>query len=368
MWTTKTMKILVIDNLYQPSKAGVIANGAQKFTRNQMTLLSEVAETFYITAKGSDKQFKNQFILDGWFDLSLETKAEKVKQTKAVAEEIAKIIKQVQPDVVLDSSCKHMSSIWQDYPTGIIFEHYHKSSAPLGPDTPEKFEKKNAYWVGVSKWQAKHFNNYFHDTISIHYIDEIPSEIKPAKDYGIFVGRWDGGKAPHVALKNYLKSGVGYPVKCFIKFGGQEIPAKELENLQKDPLLTFHIDAPRQEILDAMSEARFGLGMGNESTGIVCLEYATFGVPYIVPGNKVVAEMEHIPHEALYLCDRSSLYTMTEQYAKHVSDACCWSFEDRKELSAKVLDTYNKKHFIDEHMRIIKQAQEKYPKGFMNDL
>ena len=78
--------------------------------------------------------------------------------------------------------------------------------------------------------------------------------------------------------------------------------------------------------------------------------------------------MEHIPHEALYLCDRSSLYTMTEQYAKHVSDACCWSFEDRKELSAKVLDTYNKKHFIDEHMRIIKQAQEKYPKGFMNDL
>lgn len=362
------MKILVIDNLYQPNKAGALANGAQKFTRNQMTLLSEVATTYYITAKGSDKQFENQFILDNFFDLSLQEKSDKVKQTKKVAEEISKIIKQVQPDVVLDSSCKHMSSIWQDYPTGIIFEHYHKSSAPLGPDTPEKFEKKKAYWVGVSKWQAKHFNNYFHDTISIHYIDEVPSEIKQASNYGIFVGRWDGGKAPHVALKNYIKSGAGIPVKCFIKFGGQEIPAKELDNLRKEPLLEFHIDAPRQEILDAMSEAAFGLGMGNESTGIVCLEYATFGVPYIVPGNKVVAEMEHIPHEALYLADRSKLEPMPEQIAKHVADACCWSFEERKELSKKVLDTYNKEHFINEHLRIIKQAQEKYPKGFLSDI
>jgi hypothetical protein len=362
------MKILVIDNLYQPNKAGVLANGAQKFTRNQMNLLSEVATTFYVTAKGSDKQYENQFILDNFFDLSLETKADKVKQTKKVAEEIVKIIKQVKPDVVLDSSCKHMSSIWQDYPTGIIFEHYHKSSAPLGPDTPEKFSKKQAYWVGVSKWQAKHFNNYFHDTISIHYIDEVPDTIKFPEDYGIFVGRWDGGKAPHVALKNYLKSNVGYPVKCFIKFGGQEIPAKELENLQKSHLLEFHIDAPRQEILDAMSKARFGLGMGNESTGIVCLEYATFGVPYIVPGNKVVAEMEHIPHEALYLCDRSMLTPITDQYRNHVNDACSWSYEERKALSAKVIDTYNKEHFINEHLRIIKAAQEKYPKGFLNDL
>lgn len=362
------MKILVIDNLYQPNKAGTLANGAQKFTRNQMTLLSEVAKTYYITAKGSDKQYENQFILDNFFDLSLEEKTDKVKQTKKVAEEILKIIKQVQPDVVLDSSCKHMSSIWDQYPTGIIFEHYHKSSAPLGPDTPEKFSKKKAYWVGVSKWQAKHFNNYFDDTISIHYIDEIPAEIKRAERYGIFVGRWDGGKSPHVALKNYIKSGAGLPVKCFIKFGGQEIPAKELENLQKEPLLTFHIDAPRQEILEAMSKAMFGLGMGNESTGIVCLEYATFGVPYIVPGNKVVAEMEHIPPEALYLCDRSLDTPMPEQYNKHVYTTRTWSMGDREWLSKKVLDTYNKEHFIKEHLRIIKQAQEKYPKGFMNDL
>jgi glycosyltransferase involved in cell wall biosynthesis len=361
------MKILIIDNLYQPSKAGVIANGAQKFTRNQMTLLSEVAETFYITAKGSDKQFANQFILDGWFDLSLEEKSDKVKQTRKVAEEILKIIKQVQPDVVLDSSCKHMSSIWEDYPSGIIFEHYHKSSAPLGPDTSEKFSKKKAYWVGVSKWQAKHFNNYFDDTICIHYIDEAPEEVKAAGEYGIFVGRWDGGKAPHVALKNYLKSGSTYPIKCFIKFGGQEIPAKELENLKKSPLLEFHIDAPRQEILDAMSRARFGLGMGNESTGIVCLEYAMFGVPYIVPGNKVVAEMEHIPAEGLFLCDRSLDTPIHEQYYKHVNDASSWSLADRVYYSKLVRDKYNKEHFINEHLRIIRQAQGKYPKGFLSD-
>ena len=261
-----------------------------------------------------------------------------------------------------------MSSIWEEYPTGIIFEHYHKSSAPLGPDTPEKFEKKKAYWVGVSKWQAKHFNNYFHDTISIHYIDEAPKVIKPAKDYGIFVGRWDGGKSPHVALKNYLKSGSPYPIKCFIKFGGQEIPAKELENLKKSPLLEFHIDAPRQQILDSMAEAKFGLGMGNESTGIVCLEYAMFGVPYIVPGNKIIAEMEHIPIEAIYLADRSLDIPIPEQIYKHVTDTSSWSFDQRKQLSEKVIAKYNQKHFVNEHLRIIENAKLKYPKGFLEDV
>lgn len=361
------MKILVIDNLFQPSKAGVIANGAQKFTRNQVNLLGTVADVYYVTAAGSDMQFSKQFILKEFFDLSLD-KPSKIAQTKRIQQEISTILKQVKPDVVLDSSCKHLSTIWSEYSTGIIFEHYHKASMPLAPEIVDKFEKKKAYWVGVSKWQAKSFNNYFHNTISIHYIDEVPSQIKPAGEYGIFVGRWDAGKAPHVALKNYLKSGSSYPIKCFIKFGGQEIPAKELENLQKEPLLTFYIDAPRQQILDAMAEARFGLGMGNESTGIVCLEYATFGVPYIVPGNKQVAEMEHIPHEALYLADRSKLEPMPEQIAKHVADACSWSFADREALSKKVLDTYNTQHFIDEHMRIIKAAQAKYPKGFLDEL
>ena len=72
-------------------------------------------------------------------------------------------------------------------------------------------------------------------------------------------------------------------------------------------------------------------------------------------------------HEALYLADRSLLEPMPEQIARHVADACCWSHTQREELSAKVLDTYNKEHFINEHLRIIKQAQEKYPRGFLSD-
>lgn len=349
------MKILIIDNLFSPNLKGKVGNGAQKFSKNQMELLSTVHDTYYITAVGSDKQYDNQYILDGFFDISDEEN--KRKQTRGVLEEIKKIIIQLDPDVVLDNSCKHMSSIWENYKVGIIFEHYHKPSSIISKDRGNsKFSKKGVYWCGVSKWQAKKFLDNFDDTICIHYINEPPSVIKEAKPYGIFVGRWDAGKYPQVALKNYLKSGANYPVECFIKFGGTEIPAKELENLQKSPLFKFYIDAPRQQILDSMSEAMFGLGMGNESTGIVCLEYVTHGVPYIVPGNKTVAESEHIPAETLYFCDRFLDTPMPEQIRNYVDLSSKLSYTDRVRFSETVVNKYTAEHFIKENMRIIHQA------------
>lgn len=353
------MKILIIDNLFHSNNFGKIANGAQKFARNQMNLLSDIAETFYITAQGSDRQYQNQFILDSVFDLELSRK-NKVVQTKKIAKDISEIIHLVNPDVVLDNSCKHMSGIWINYPTGIVFEHYHRPSMPLGTGITSVFDKKKVYWCGVSKFQAKKFNNYFHDTICIHYVgDEIPSEIKPFKDYGIFIGRWDKGKAPHVFLKNYLKSNPKYLVKCFLNFGGVKIDDKELNYLQQYPIFEFHFDASREEILSTLSEAKFGLGMGNESTGIVSLEYATHGVPYIVPGRTFVAENEHLPEEAIYLCDRALSVGIPEQISQAVQKCEEWTHQQRKDLSSKIITTFNKQHFIDEHIRIIENARGK---------
>lgn len=353
---TSNQKILIIDNLFSPNIKGNIANGAQKFARNQVNLLSGEFETHYVTAAGSDPQWANQYILKEFFDLSLTTR-EKVEQTKRIAEEIRGIVNSGDFDFVLDNSCKHMSSVWDSYNVGIIFEHYHSPSAPLNDKVREKFDRKQVSWVGVSKWQAeKRFRNLFDDTICIHYINERPEEIKPAQDYGVFVGRWDGGKYPHVALKNYLKSGANIPLKCFIKFGGLEIPKKELDNLMASPLLEFHIDAPRDQILEAISGAAFGLGMGNESTGIVCLEYASFGVPYIVPGNQRVAEMEHLPAEALFLADRSLDLSLPDQVRLHVNQTLTWTYEQRKQLSEKVLSLYDKDHFVDRHIKLLVRA------------
>ncbi len=353
------MKILVIDNLFAPNLEKKISNGAQKFSRNQFNLLNN---TYYITAKGSDQQHPSQFVLDNYFDLSLEDKKDKVKQTKMVSAEIQNIIARVNPDVVLDNSCKHLSSAWDSYKNGIVFEHYHKPSMILTPDIKTKFEKKNVYWCGVSKFQANKFNNYFHDTINIHYIDEYPSKVEEAQPYGVFVGRWDAGKSPHVALKNYLKSGCKYKVKCYIKIAGKKIPEKELEALQNSDLFEFHIDAPREEILEAMAGAMFGLGMGNESTGIVGLEYATFGVPYIVPGNKTIAEMEHLPPEAIMFCDRNKDQSLPDQIKQYVDHASIISYNDRCNLSKSVIEKYNKERFVAEHMRIIEAAKKHYAK------
>jgi glycosyltransferase involved in cell wall biosynthesis len=357
------MKILIIDNLYQPNKAGKIANGAQKYTRQQATLLSEIAEVHYVTAAGSDIQYPNQYVLEGFFDLSLEEKSDKVKQTKAVAAEIKNIIHKIEPDVILDSSCKHMSALWSEYPSGsIVFEHYHRPSMVLSHDAHDKFSKKNIYWCGVSKFQSGKFNDYFDDTICIHYVEEYPETVKPAQPYGMFLARWDAGKAPHVALKNYLRSGCQIPIKCFIKYGGGEIPEKVLNELKASPLLTFEIDAPRERILEAMSESSFALSAGNESTGIVSLEFASYGVPYIVNKAGPVAEQEHLPQSAIYLAPTP------EDILESVLFCQGWTFEDRKDLSAHIIGKFDKEHFIEEHLRVIKNAKEMYPKGFLECL
>lgn len=356
------MKLVVIDNLFVPSKAGLIGNGAQKFTRNQVNLLSKEHEVFYITAAGSDNQFNNQHILSEHFDLSLATKQERAAQTRRISTEIEKLVKRINPDAVLDSAGRHMSSIWGSYPTGIIFEHYYKSSAPLGDDIVSKFEKKKAYWVGVSKWQQSQFRNFLHDTINIHYIDNPPAQVKPAAGYGIFVSRWDGGKNPHVALKNYVKSGTKVPLKCFIKMAGEAINPKELEALQKNPLLTFYIDAPRQDILDAMSEAMFCYGAGNESTGIVSLECATFGVPYIVTAKDAsnLAEREHMPDKYMIVNERSSEVPVPEQIKNAIDFYSKLGYNNRVELSNMVCNRFTAEHFVKEHMRIIEAAKSKY--------
>jgi len=357
------MKILIIDNLFAPNLKGKFSNGVQKFSKTQMELLSKKHDCHYITASGSDIQFPNQHVLSGWFDISLEEKKDKIAQTRKLAQEIKAIIQKIDPDVVLDNSCKHLTSIWDCYKNGIVFEHYFRPFTVINQDTIKKFNDKGVFWCGVSQHQNKNFNNLFHDTICIHYVNEPPKEVKPAKPYGVFVGRWDGGKNPHTALKNYLKSGSPYPVECFIKFGGVKIPDKELEFLQASQLMKFHIDASRETILNLVSEAMFGLGMGNESTGIVSLEYASYGVPYIVPGNKSIAEQEHIPKEALFFCDRSLEENIPSQIKKSVDFCSQISYNDRIKLSQYIVGKYTADHFIAENNRIIQQAMNKFSKG-----
>jgi hypothetical protein len=342
-------KILIIDNLYVSHLKNKVGNGAQLFAENQVKLLKKLGDIHFITASGSDNITKNQYILSKKFNLDKE-KSEKIKETKEISIEISEIIKLVQPDIILDNCCKHLSSIWKLYNNGYIFEHYHRPSFPLGIDTRKKFEKYNVKWIGVSNWQNKKFNNYFDDTINIHYIEEQPS-VKEAEEYGIFIGRWDPGKSPHIILKNYIKSNSRYPIKCFIK-GDLNDPS--LKDLMKEPLLQFYIDYPREQIFKHVSKAMFGLGMGHESTGIVSLEYVSHGVPYIVIGTDKVAEEEHLPKDAIYLINRSSDKSIPKQISEAVTDIERWTKINRLSISNYVALKYTEEHFINEHKRIIK--------------
>lgn len=355
------MRVLILDHLHLPSLVGKVANGVQKFTKNQVSLLSDIAECFYVTGSGSDVQFENQIVLETP-NGRIQSSAEYEHRSTLLRRELSSIVSALRPDVVLDSSGRRLITPSENCGAVVVFEHYHTPSRRFLASDYDSFHQQ-AYWVGVSRWQREQFGNLFDDTICIHFVDECPSEVKPAKEYGIFVGSWDGGKYPHIALRYYLGSGLGVPVKCFIRFGGKSIPPRELDFLSNSPLFEFHFDAPRSDIFQSMAEAAFGLGMGNESTGIVSLEYASFGVPYIVPGNKKVAELEHLPDWAVHICDKSSDVPMEEQYRRNVNSAMQWSLSDRKRLSDSVISKFNRKHFIDEHMRIILGAQEKTRKN-----
>lgn len=355
--------IVIIDNLYSPNIPGKIANGVQKFTRAQFEILQESGRrVHYICAAGSVKGYEDQTILKTALSPLEAPTAEKREVTQRLQKELAEVLRGLSPEVVLDSSCKMFRRVWPLYPTGLIFEHYHRPAFPLGEGTRKPFERHRVSWVGVSNWQKSRFRDLFDDVSSVHYLEDLsPPKEAAQPPYGVFIGRWDAGKRPDTALLNYIRSEANIPIKAFIVRGGAKIDPKIEERIFNDDLMTFREDAPREEIFDAVSQASFGLGMGNESTGIVSLEYGAFGVPYIVPGRGEVAEAEHLPARALHLADRSLEDSIPTQIFKHIQACLGWSWEERESLAQECRDSYNRQNFLKGQEMVISRAKERYP-------
>jgi hypothetical protein len=355
-------KILLIDNVFAPSKKDRILNGVQKFSKAQRDVLSEYYDVYYLTMKGSDIQFQNQIILDCIHDVNLPVK-DKRKLTKKISDAIVKVIKEVQPNIVMDNSCKHLTSIYKHYKNGVVFDHYHRPSMPLTPEIKSRFDRRKVYWCGVSKWQHERFGGLFDGTTSVHLVEkeELPVEPKP---YAVFVGRWDSGKKPQVMMRMHGKHApkdfilhVFTTLKhCYIK--------KEDENniaaLKKYKNIKFHFDAPREEIMKCMREATYILGSGKESTGIVSMEGATFGVPYIVLGSDYVPEQEHMHPFSMALLDRNLDIPTSEQYKAAIERFQKYTLEDRKKIAKYAFVRYNRKQFLINQLRLINDVKAKY--------
>lgn len=354
-------KVLIIDNVFAPSKKDRIINGVQKFTKAQREVLSEYYDVHYITMKGSDLQFPNQYILRHIQDVNLDNKRKRTI-TKAIADEIKTLIHVVEPDIVLDNSCKHFTTNFPLYKTGIVFEHYHRPSMPLTDVIKKRFVKNKIFWCGVSEWQNKKFRNFFDGVTSVHMLEE-EQQVCESDGYGIFVGRWDRGKKPHVMLSRYARNIDDIPLHVFTTFKNcylTEDDLKIVSKLKKNNKFVFHIDAPRSELESYMKRAAFIIGSGNESTGIVSMEGASFGVPYIVPGSHSVAEQEHMNPNAIYLLDRKSGDDMSEQILAAVHCFSNLSFDDRKEIARDAFLRYNRSQFLLKQLRLIKKAKDLY--------
>lgn len=353
-------KILIIDNVFAPSFKDRIVNGVQKFSKAQRDVLSDHYEVHYVTAKGSDMQFENQHILQDIQNVNHDLK-KKLKITKNIKVEIDNLLTEIQPEFVLDNSCKHLTTLYPSYKVGIVFEHYHKSSKPLNDGTKSVFDDNGVYWCGVSQWQNKQFRNMFDGVTSVHLVEETAG-VFAQDNYGIFVGRWDRGKTPHIIMNIFDKKIKDIKLHIFttINYGFANDKDKEIiDKLSKNDNIIFHIDAPRQEVLDYLKRATFVLGGGKESTGIVSMEGASFGVPYIVRGNGSVAEQEHMDPFAMTLLDTSSDIAIDEQLIAAIEKYKAYDSEDRLRIASDVYKRYNRDMFKRRQLQLLVKAKQK---------
>ena len=353
--------ILLIDNVFAPSKKDRILNGVQKFSKAQREVLSEYYDIYYVTMKGSDLQYKNQIILDQIHDVNLPVKEKRIL-TKTIAKEIARLIDIIKPSIILDNSCKHFTSIYKHYKNGVVFDHYYRPSMPLTQEVRNRFIKNKVYWCGVSNWQNEQFGFMFDGVSSVHLVEK-EEQVAEAKPYGMFVGRWDSGKKPHIMLNMHAKNVPDVTLHifttlkhCYIK--DQDL--KHIEDLKKHKNIQFHFDAPREEILNYMREAQFILGSGKESTGIVSMEGASFGVPYIVLGSNAVAEQEHMHPFSMTLIDRKDTALVKEQYKQAIQKYKTYTLEDRKRIAKYAFVKYNRTQFLIRQLRLINDVKAKY--------
>lgn len=351
-------KVLIIDNVFAPSFKDKIVNGVQKFTKAQRDVLSDDFEVHYITASGSDMQFENQYILSTVQDVKYDLK-KKLKSTTDIKTEISNILTQVEPNFVLDNSCKHMTTLYQHYKVGVVFEHYHRSSNPLNTASKEPFDVNGVYWCGVSNWQNGQFRNLFDGVTSVHLVDH--SDVIPHENYGIFIGRWDRGKTPHIIMKKFAKNVRDTKLHIFttINYGFSTDKDKQIiDRLSKNPNIIFHIDAPRQKTMEYLKKAAFVLGGGKESTGIVSMEGASFGVPYIVRGSKSVAEQEHMPDYGMTLLDIGK-GKIDEQLITAIKKYKSYTIDDRLKLANHVYSKYNRDMFKRRQLQLLLRAKNK---------
>lgn len=351
--------ILIIDNVFAPSKKDRIINGVQKFSKAQREVLSDLFEVHYVTMKGSDIQYPNQYVLKNIQNVNASNN-DKRTITKKICNEIINIINDIEPEYVLDNSCKHMSSLFKHYKRGVVFEHYYRPSMPLSEKTKNKFDKRKVFWCGVSQWQNAQFRNYFDGVTSVHLISK-EEKVVESDNYGIFIGRWDGGKRPHVMIKRYLRN-INFPIHIFTTTKNCVLTDDDkthLRDIEKNKLVTMHYDAPREVLEHALQRATFVLGSGNESTGIVSLEGASYGVPYIVAGRNSVAEQEHMAPFAIQLLDRSKK-EISNQLVTAVELFKQYKLEHRQKIAKDAYVRYNRSMFLQRQLELLAKAKRKY--------
>jgi glycosyltransferase involved in cell wall biosynthesis len=351
-------KILIIDNVFAPSFKDRIVNGVQKFSKAQRDVLSDDYEVHYITAKGSDLQFPNQYILQNIQSVTADKKA-KIKITKFLKIEISNIIDRIEPDYVLDNSCKHMTTLYPNYKVGVIFEHYHKSSKPISVASKAPFDDNGIYWCGVSRWQNKQFRNLFDGITSVHLVETAAAVAHD--NYGIFIGRWDRGKTPHIIMKIFSEKIKDCKLHIFttLNYGyATDADKKIIDELSANPNIIFHIDAPRSDTMEYLKHATFVLGGGKESTGIVSMEGASYGVPYIVRGSGEVAEQEHMHPDAMTLLDLKNK-NVDDQLILAIEKYKSLTLEDRLKIAKDVYVRYNRDMFKARQIDLLQRAKKK---------
>jgi len=155
-------------------------------------------------------------------------------------------------------------------------------------------KRKNLYYASISKNQQKTFKGLKYAGVAYNGLDYMlfPVVLEP-EDYLCFLGRFDGEKNPHLAIKLAIKLGMKIKLGGKIDFQGSEYFDKEVKPFLNHPLVEFLGELNFQEKVELISNAKCNLHpiSFREPFGLSVLESAYCGTPTLAIARGSMSEL-----------------------------------------------------------------------------
>ncbi len=373
--TSSKLKIAVFDGMAQAQRKNSFVGGMEVVSRSQARYLSDSGhEVVYVVTQDSDKNlmwegfpvvYTNQPAKDPLRRQGIST----LNYNKNFFNDVLRILDKIQPDVAI---------FQRIYPFGakgrveslpcpsMFFEHslpeYLGQNMIKFPEVADRIHDNGHILVCVSEYARNRYNEkvkreIIYDSCSIQVVKDNPTEIFPHENYGLVISRWCPLKNPSKAFEMFADKDNGLGLKVFtsqldtkLEYG-DKFPKYASMNFPGS--VDISLDTEHNVIMENAKKATFHITTClHESSGIVSLEAATYGVPNIAFCSKGSHATEnHIMKGHNFLVNISEYKGVKKQKDRFwdIVRNIDYSLEKRKELAEYTQREFSPERFAQRH-------------------